>query len=177
VSNLHDFFRLNVGFIIHETIGYSRDFPFEAAAVQLQPDLELTDLVGEVRVTRTAQGLLVQVKMEAWTPAECVRCLEDFNQPLQIGFTELYAFTPNSLTESGLLAPESGKIDLAPLIREEMLLAMPISPICRSDCQGLCLVCGENLNLVHCNHEPEIIDPRLEVLKQLREKDESPPSP
>jgi uncharacterized protein len=177
VSNLHDFFRLNVGFIIHETIGYSRDFPFEAADVQLPPDLQLTDLVGDVRVTRTAQGLLVQVKMAARTPTQCVRCLEDFNQPLQIGFTELYAFTPNSLTESGLLVPESGKIDLAPLIREEMLLAVPISPVCRSDCQGLCPVCGENLNSVHCNHEPEEFDPRLEVLKQLREKGESPPPP
>jgi uncharacterized protein len=177
VSNLHDFFRLNVGFIIHETIGYSRDFSFEAAAVQLPPDLELTDLVGEVRITRTAQGLLVQVKMAAQISTECARCLEDFNQSLQIGFTELYAFTPNSLTESGLLVPESGKIDLAPLIREEMLLAMPISPICRSDCQGLCPVCGENLNRVHCNHEPEVIDPRMEVLKQLRDKDESSPSP
>ena len=177
VSNLHDFFRLNVGFIIHETIGYSRDFPFEAAAVQLPPDLELTDLVGEVRITRTAQGLLVQVKMAARMLTECARCLEDFNQPLQIGFTELYAFTSNSLTESGLLVPESGKIDLAPLIREEMLLAMPISPICRSDCQGLCPVCGENLNRVHCNHEPEVIDPRMEVLQQLRDKDESSPFP
>jgi len=177
VSNLHDFFRLNVGFIIHETIGYSRDFPFEAAAVHLPPDLELTDLVGDVRVTRTAQGLLVQVKMAARTPAECVRCLEEFNQPLQIGFTELYAFSPNSLTESGLLVPESGKIDLAPLIREEMLLALPISTICRSDCRGLCPVCGENLNRAQCNHQPEIIDPRLEVLRQLRDKDESPPSP
>jgi uncharacterized protein len=177
VSNLHDFFRLNVGFIIHETIGYSRDFPFEAAAVQLPPDLYLTDLDGMVRVTRTAQGLLVQVKMAAQVPAQCVRCLEDFNQPLQINFTELYAFTPNSLTESGLLVPETGKIDLASLIREEMLLAVPISPICRSDCQGLCPVCGENLNRVHCKHEPEYIDPRLEVLKQLREKGESPTSP
>jgi len=177
VSNLHDFFRLNVGFIIHETIGYSRDFPFEAATVKLPPDLDLTDLVGEVRVTRTSQGLLVQVKMAARMLTECARCLEDFNQPLQIGFTELYAFTSNSLTESGLLVPESGKIDLAPLIREEMLLAMPISPICRSDCQGLCPVCGENLNRVHCNHEPEVIDPRMEVLKQLRDKDESSPSP
>jgi len=75
------------------------------------------------------------------------------------------------------LVPESGKIDLAPLIREEMLLAMPISPICRSDCQGLCPVCGENLNRVHCNHEPEVIDPRMEVLQQLRDKDDSSPSP
>ena len=177
MSYLHDFFRLNVGFIIHDTIGYSRDFPFQAAAVHLPPDLELTGLDGNVRVTRTAQGLLVQVKMVARILAECVRCLEDFNQPLQIDFTELYAFTTNSLTESGLLVPESGKIDLAPLIREEMLLAVPINPVCRSDCRGLCPVCGENLNRTYCEHEQQDIDPRLEVLKQLRDKGESPPFP
>ena len=175
MSTLHDFFRLNVGFIIHETIGYSRDFPFEAAAVHLPPDLQLTDLDGMVRVTRTAQGLLVQVRMAASIPAQCVRCLEDFKQPLQINFAELYAFTPNSLTDSGLLVPESGKIDLAPLLREEMLLAVPISPICRENCLGLCPICGENLNRVQCRHEPEEIDPRLEVLKQLRDKSESSP--
>jgi uncharacterized protein len=176
VSNLHDFFRLNVGFIIHETIGYSRDFPFETAVVHLPPELELTDLDGVVRVTRTAQGLLVQVKMAAKTAAECVRCLEDFNQPLEIDFTELYAFTPSSVTESGLLVPENGKIDLEPLVREEMLLAVPISPVCRPGCRGLCPVCGENLNQVHCQHEQEEIDIRLEALKALLEKGESSPS-
>jgi uncharacterized protein len=175
VSGLHDFFRLNVGFIIHETIGYSRDFPFEAVAVHLPPDLDLTDLVGVARVTRTAQGLLIQVKMTAKIIAECGRCLEDFNQPLQTDFTELYAFTHSSLTESGLLVPENGKIDLESLIREEMLLAIPISPVCRLDCQGLCPVCGENLNRIDCGHQQEVIDTRLEALKILLEKGEFPP--
>jgi uncharacterized protein len=175
VSSLHDFFRLNVGFIIHETIGYSRDFPFEAAAVHLPPELELTDLVGVVRVTRTAQGLLLQVKMTAKVLVECGRCLENFYQPLQTEFTELYAFTPNSLTESGLLVPENGKIDLEPLIREEMFLAIPISLVCRPDCQGLCPVCGENLNHNQCGHTQEVIDTRLEALKILLDRGESPP--
>jgi len=174
VSNLHDFFRLNVGFIIHETIGYSRDFPFEARAVYLPPDLDLTNLRGRVRVSRTAQGLLVQVRMTAKILAECVRCLDIFDQPLSIDFTELFAFTPNSLTESGLLVPENGKINLEPLIREEMLVAIPISPQCRTDCKGLCPVCGENLNRVECKHEDEEIDPRLAALKSLLDDDNNP---
>ena len=176
VSNLHDFFRLNVGFIIHETIGYSRDFPFEAPSVHLAPDLDLTDLMGEVRVTRTAQGLLLQLKMSAKTLSACVRCLEEFDQPLEIGFTELYAFSPNSLTESGLLVPENGKINLEPLIREEMLVAVPISTMCRADCKGLCPICGDNLNSVECNHEVEETDPRLATLKSLLDNSEHPTS-
>lgn len=172
MSNSRDFLRLNVGFIIHQTVGYSRDFPIEAESVHLPPDLDLTNLVGTARVTRTAQGLLLQVKLRAFVNTECVRCLTDFSQPLEVDFTELYAFTPNSVTESGLIVPESGKIDLAPLVREEMLLAIPISPLCSADCMGLCPICGENLNEVTCNHQPESSDPRLDALRALLDKQE-----
>ncbi len=144
---------LNVGFIIHETIGYSRDFPFDFDTISIPPDTILSNLSGLVRITRTAQGLLVQVKMQAYQPAECVRCLTEFSQLLQIDVTDLYAFTQNSVTESGLIMPENGKLDLAPIVRDEMLLAIPISPICRPDCKGLCPICGENLNEVTDKHE------------------------
>lgn len=173
MSNSSDLLRLNVGFIIHQTVGYSRDFPFEIPQIKLDPDLELCNLAGTVRVTRTAQGLLLQAKMRADVDAECVRCLEDFAQPLQAEFTELYAFTPDSLTESGLLVPESGKIDLAPLVREEMLLAIPISPLCKEDCKGLCPICGENRNLHPCEHSEAPIDPRFDALKKLKKGDDS----
>ena len=145
-------FRLNVGFFLGQSVGYSRDFLFESPEVRLDPDLVIQDLSGKARITRTAQGLLVQVDMRATTPTECVRCLTDISQPLTTDFTELYAFTPQSVTESGLLLPESGYINLAPLVREYMLLAMPISSLCKPECKGLCPICGENLNEVTCPH-------------------------
>jgi uncharacterized protein len=166
-SNSQHLLRLNVGFIIHESVGYSRDFPFEFPSITLKPDLDLKNLSGTVRVTRTQQGLLVQVLMTAATGCECVRCLDDFHQPLEINFVELYAFTPNSQTESGLMVPETGLLDLEPLVREEMLLAIPINPICRLDCKGLCPICGGNLNETPCTHEDEEVDSRLSVLKTL----------
>jgi uncharacterized protein len=167
----HDFFILNFGFVVHQTVGYNRDFGFEAPFVRLQPDLNLTDLSGSARVTRTAQGLLLQVNMSAFVNAECVRCLAEFSQPLEIDFTELYAFSPDSVTESGLLMPENGKIDLAPVVREEMLLAIPLSPLCKPECKGLCPICGENLNETTCTHEDEDLDPRLNALKSLLKYD------
>jgi uncharacterized protein len=170
VSNSNNPLRLNIGFIIHQSIGYYRDFPFESPIIHLKPDLDLQNLIGTVRVTRTAQGLLVQGKLRAMTPAECVRCLADFVQPLEIDFTELYAFTSNSVTESGLYVPENGLLDLAPLIRDEMYLAIPISPVCKPDCKGLCPICGENLNETTCHHEEEVIDLRLNNLKELFQK-------
>jgi len=163
----HDVLRLNVGFIIHQTVGYSRDFPFEIPSLQLPPDLLLNDFAGNVRVTRTAQGLLVQAKLQATIAAECVRCLTEFQQLLEVDFSDLYAFTQASMTESGLLLPEAGKLDLAPIVRDEMLLAVPISPLCRTTCKGLCPVCGENLNETTCQHEEEDRESDLGELRSL----------
>lgn len=161
--------RLNVGFIMAESAGYTRDFPIEIPAIHLPPDLTLLDLNGTVRVTRTAQGLLVQANLQATVPAECVRCLIEFQQALQVEFTELYAFKRELITETSelLLLPETGKIDLAPIVREEMLLAMPINPVHDPDCKGLCPICGENLNEDPDHQHDDPIDPRLDTLRSL----------
>ncbi len=169
-----DYFILNVGFVVHQTIGYSREFPFDAAEVTLSPDLKLYDFSGVAKVTKTAQGLFLQGKFSAQVLTECVRCLEEIRQVLKTEFAELFAFNRNSVTESGLILPENGKINLAPIIREEMLLAIPINTLCKADCKGLCPVCGENLNQTICNHKDEDIDPRMDVLKALLEKSKNP---
>lgn len=174
MSSTRDFFILNVGFIVHQTIGYSREFPFDATEVSLSPDLKLFNFSGAVKVTRTAQGLLLQGKFSAQVITECVRCLDEIHQNLETEFTELYAFNRNSVTESGLLLPENGKINLAPILREEMLLAIPINPLCKEDCKGLCPICGENLNYKSCNHDDEVIDPRLDALRAFLGKGENP---
>jgi uncharacterized protein len=164
--------RLNVGFFVNQSVGYSREFPFEFPELRLEPDLDLKNLAGTARITRTPQGLLVQLKMHATLQSECARCLTEIEQPLEISFTELYAFSPRTVTESGLILPEDGHIDLAPLVREYMLLEIPISPICRPDCLGLCPVCGESLNENTHHHEEEFIDPRLEGLKKLLDEEQ-----
>jgi len=167
VSDTQNNLRLNVGFIINQSKGYMREFPLEFPFIHIPPDLDLTDLSGSARVTRTGKGLLVQVKMHAQMMNECVRCLQGFPLLLDIEFTELYAFSADSSTDSELILPESGQIDLRPLVREEMLLAVPINPLCDPECKGLCPICGENRNETECDHDIEVIDPRLSVLKSL----------
>jgi uncharacterized protein len=159
--------RLNVGFIVNQNIGYVREIPLDFPVLNLDPDFVLTNISGTARITRTPQGLLVQVMMEASTTAECVRCLTEYQQHLAIDFTELYAFSRRTMTESGLLLPEDGHIDLAPLVRDEMLLQIPINTLCTPDCQGLCPVCGERLNGQPHTHEQDDLDPRLAKLKEL----------
>lgn len=164
--------RLNVGFIVHESIGYSREFQFEIPHIRLSEDLEVSNLEGTVRISRTPQGLPIQVNMQASVKALCVRCLTDTQQVLHIDFTEMYAFTKNQATESDLILPEDQYIDLVPLLREYFLLEVPISPLCKEDCKGLCPVCGANLNVNEHTHETDDVDPRLSVLKSLLEEDD-----
>lgn len=60
------------------------------------------------------------------------------------------------------------KIDTDPIVREQILLALPMVAVCREDCQGLCTVCGQNLNEKKCGCDPRQIDPRLAALKDIK---------
>jgi uncharacterized protein len=166
VTNPRRPLRLNVGFLINATIGTSRDFNFDYETICLGDDLSLREFVGTTRFSRTPQGLLLQGDFKAETDLECVRCLEVFSQPLNWSLTDLYAFNRKNITESGLLVPEEGQIDLEPLLREYALLEFPISPVCKPDCKGLCPICGENLNKVDCGHRPGFDSP-FSVLKDI----------
>lgn len=159
--------RLNVGFLIHQSVGSSRDFYFDLATLFIEPDLHLKNFTGRARITRTPQGLLVQAELQALIEAECVRCLTTIDQSLATEFTELYAFSLRSTSESELILPEDGHIDLGPLAREYLVLEIPINPLCRPDCHGICAVCGEPQGDQFHVHEVESGDPRLAVLKTL----------
>jgi uncharacterized protein len=170
VSDPHSPLRLNVGFVVAQSAGFSRDFPFDIPQISIPPDLRLNSLNGLVRATRTPQGILLQADFHTIIDLECVRCLTDFQQTLMVNFTELYAFSQRYVTDSGLLMPETGIIDLTPVLREYALLEIPISPLCRPDCKGLCPICGNNLNESVCYHEEESGDPRLASLRSLLKK-------
>lgn len=159
-------FRFNVGFIIHEEVGYSHDFPFEFDEIKLD-DLELRNFEGVANVGKTPQGLILQADFSAETTLDCVRCLTNFEHTLNWSFTELYAFDKRSETESELFLPEDAHLDLAELIRDFALLEIPISPIHDENCKGLCPECGQNLNIKDCGHKPEQSDSPFANLKDL----------
>ena len=167
MPNLRKPFRINVGFIAHEEIGRSHDFPFEFDWITLSDELELRNFDGIVNIGRTPQGLVVQADFSAETTLGCVRCLNEFDHELDWEFTELFAFDKRSETDSGLILPEDGHIDLATLLYEYALLEVPISPICKPDCQGLCAECGQNQNEKDCGHRPEQSDSPFAKLKDL----------
>jgi len=159
-------FRINVGFIIHEEVGYSHEIPFEYEKAKLE-DLELKNFEGLVHIGRTPQGLIVQGKFSGDTTLECARCLNDFVHALEWEITELYAFNKKSVSETGLMLPDDAHIDLAPLMREYALLEVPINPLHTPDCKGLCIECGQDLNVEDCGHSQESDDSPFAVLKNL----------
>jgi uncharacterized protein len=167
VTNNRRPLRLNVGFLITAAIGTSRDFTFDYEKLRLEEDLTVTDFKGTARFNRTPQGLLLQGDFEAKLDMECVRCLDAYRQLIQWSFTELYAFNDRSLSESNLLVPENGQIDLTELMREYALLEVPIQPLCKPDCKGLCPECGENRNKVDCGHTGSGSDSPFAALKDL----------
>lgn len=163
--------RLNVGFLLHESVGYSRTFDFELPSVQVSEDLDVSHLRGELRLTRTAQGLYGQGRLQGSTPLECVRCLAPFDQSITARVDDLFVYPPGTAAEPLLAIPETAILDLAPLLREYFLLDVPLQPVCRADCKGLCPECGGNLNDSTCRHPSTDIDPRLAGLQSLLSQD------
>jgi uncharacterized protein len=167
VTNPRRPFRLNVGFIVHEEVGYKHEFPFEYEQIQIADDLDLRHFEGVATIGRTPQGLIVQADFSAETTLECVRCLNEFEYGLNWNLTELYAFNKKSVSESGLILPDSAYIDLQPLIREYALLEIPIKPVCKPTCKGLCAVCGQDLNIADCGHKDIAEESPFSALKDL----------
>jgi uncharacterized protein len=159
--------RLNVGFIVHEEIGYQHSFPLEYGKAVLGDDLTLENFEGLIVIDRTQQGLVVQGEFSGDTTLECVRCLNPFTHSIHSEWTELYAFTQKSVSESDLLMPEDGHIDFAPVLREYALLEFPIKALCKPDCKGLCIECGQDLNVKDCGHSQGDDDSPFSVLKDL----------
>lgn len=158
---------LNIGFLITASVGTRREFTFDYNLLQLGDDLSINEFSSCISFSRTQQGLLLEGRFSANINLECVRCLDIYSQDLTNEFTELFAFNKRSLSESNLLVPEGGRIDLAPLFREFVLLEIPIQPICSFQCKGLCPICGENTNLSECEHQNLIAKPSSSELKEF----------
>lgn len=116
------------------------------------------------RLTAVSEGILV----EAWTGVmayqACVRCLTEWEAPIETTWAELFTRHPET-DESPITG--DGWIDLEPLVRDELSLALPKAPLCRPDCAGLCAECGADLNTAPCEGHGDQLDGPFAALKQL----------
>lgn len=147
-------FRINVGFLLTQTAGYVRTMDFDEERLILGNDLEVHNLHGALSFDRTPQGILVSGRLQSSTPAECARCLSPFLLPLSATFQDLFLYPAPNPSDPMLAIGEDAILNLEPLVREYMILDVPLRPICQPLCKGLCPVCGNNLNVSACDHPP-----------------------
>ena len=122
------------------------------------------DVGAELEIEGQEDGVLVRGTLRGSMTLTCARCLKTFDNDFRAEVSEgfvLYA----SDDEYGVAA--SGELDLEPLVRDAVILAMPFSPLCRPDCKGLCARCGGDRNLGECTCPEEDRDPRWAALDQL----------
>ena len=100
MANSRSPLRLNVGFILHEEVGYKYEFSFDMPEARVAEDLSLRDLRGLLTVGRTPQGLLFTGGFSGATELNCVRCLKPFDKDLAWEMMELYALSDKSASDS-----------------------------------------------------------------------------
>ena len=125
---------------------------------------------------RAGQELFFQGRISGNVIGHCGRCLEEYTFPLDADFNvvlvpktdEVAPEAELSDDELDLSVYEGDVIDLAPLLREQVILALPTRPLCDDRCKGLCSSCGVNLNLESCRCAAAMGDPRLAVLRNIK---------
>jgi uncharacterized protein len=129
----------------------------------------------DLHVGRSGRGLLISGSFSGGVPLVCSRCLEPYHFRAEDRF-HLYATAPqgppeeeHKLTDDELDVTylERGRINTDSLLRENILLSLPVQPLCHEDCRGLCPRCGANLNQGACNCTESSVDPRLQALRKL----------
>lgn len=126
-----------------------------------------TDLALDLRLEAVMDGVLVSGTVTAAVAGECGRCLEPLSQDVEVDLQELFAYEPDPGDDEAPVM-QGDFIDIEPLVRDAVVLALPLTPLCSEDCAGLCAVCGVRLAEAGDDHaHDEAIDPRWAALASL----------
>ena len=161
--------------------GGSKTVDIEIPAGEMDLEADGASLSQDVRLkadVRSSSGITaVEGTINTQAELACTRCLERITVPLTFDFVSRFVAT-ESFGTSGehelhgedldYDAIEAEQIDLANVVREQLLLNLPQQMLCREDCRGLCEKCGANRNLIDCKCENDEVDPRWAALKNLK---------
>ena len=167
----------NVATLLQSPVGEFRRYriPDDVAA---DPPLHS----GRVTLTRTPHGVLVQLRANAVIDATCSRCLVPMGYPVEIELEEVFRQQVDPVTGRRITASEAEEadedsfligldhvIDTTEAVRQYVLMAMAMQPLCRPDCPGICAQCGTDLNLTLCDCDRTPTDPRWSALAGLQQ--------
>jgi uncharacterized protein len=163
---------------VHKSDVAPEDLGRPLAAIPAGSELDL-----DLRLESVMEGVLVTGTVSGRMAGECGRCLEPVSSPIQVEIQELYSY-PDSGPYGSRSQPTGGKsddddelpllvddmIDLEPILRDALVLALPMSPLCSDDCPGLCPDCGERLATLPEEHSHNAVDPRWAALAGMRDQ-------
>ena len=168
--------QFNVAQLLKQPSGARRVYDIDSEMPPLDDALTVVaPFKGQVVFTRIGNGLLVTGKLSTVVELACKRCLTPFRSPASFDIEEEFRPTLDIVTglrlpqepdqDQATLIDERHILDLAEVMRQDLLLALPRSPLCRPDCRGFCPQCGQNWNEGPCNCHEDAIDPRWAALK------------
>jgi len=142
--------------------------PFELGGERYIPVPE--KVPAELAITRATTGAVFELGFTARMFGPCYRCLDDAVLEVPIAAREYQATNPEGAEELRSPYVQDVNLDLFSWGRDAIALALPDKILCRSDCAGLCPMCGKNLNLEPHEHEEEPAESRWSALESLREQ-------
>ncbi|MFJ6213172.1 YceD family protein [Streptomyces sp. NPDC092296] len=155
------------------TIEAPDDFGIDVIGVPAGSPVEL-----DLRLESVVEGVLVTGTAAARLRGECVRCLEPVEDDLEVDFQELYYYPEDDRVRGVAAGPsdeddeeetyrlEGDLFDLQAVLRDAVVLALPLQPVCQDDCLGLCSECGARLS-DDPDHHHDAVDPRWAALQGL----------
>lgn len=161
----------------------TREVPAETLEREELAHLSEIDWRGQIRYTEP--GFYLTGRLAYEQGLVCTRCLETFSEPVEAEVELLLlveAGPPGASAEEhggeleleeedlGVLTLTDERFDTDPLLFEQLQLNIPMKPVCRPDCRGLCPVCGKDRNEGDCTCVQETVDPRWQGLSGLRER-------
>lgn len=121
----------------------------------------------DVRFEAVTEGVLATGSAIVPLSGECARCLDPLASTVEVSFQELYRYELDPAGDDEDLILDGDKLDLEQVFRDAVVLALPLSPLCRDDCPGLCATCGARLADAGSSHVHGETDPRWDVLRGL----------
>ncbi len=151
---------------VHRTVTAPQGVGVDVIGVQAGDELVL-----DLRMESVVEGVLVSGTVSGPVVGECSRCLDPIRDIVEVEVVELFAY-PDSATSETTDEDEVSRltgdtIDLEPLVRDGVVLALPVAPLCREDCAGLCVDCGQRWDDLPPDHQHSTIDPRWAALAQF----------
>lgn len=158
--------------------GEMREFDLELTVTERMGNAVIgvepgASLHAAVRLEALHDGILVTAEVDTTATGECVRCLQEISNPVEVEFQEVFAYSEDEAFDYQV---QDDHVDLEPVVRDLVVLSLPFQPVCQEDCLGMCPQCGVRLldNPGHEHEEP--IDPRWAALAGLDGLTEATPS-